>query len=160
MKCPNCTALEAALAEKDKNTVSCVDYKHLTCTLCTQQKEQIAALTAENKELFEQGIAIMHDQGAENILLKEANMKQEEEIGLLREEKSDKVASAIAHRACCGTEHNPAEGKLHGYCVVCGVPWPCKTAERFLSKDALKSGENSMLNFPLKEADHEKAENL
>ena len=36
-----------------------------------RQKQQIAVLTTENKELLEQGIAIMHDQGAENILLKE-----------------------------------------------------------------------------------------
>ena len=48
------------------------------------------------------------------------------------------VDAAIAHRcnlvhACCGTEHDPANGKLHGYCVVCGVPWPCDTAKSFLS---------------------------
>lgn len=42
------------------------------------------------------------------------------------------VAAAMAHRACCGTEHDPANGKLHGYCVVCGVPWPCDTAKYFL----------------------------
>ena len=38
----------------------------------------------------------------------------------------ERTAQCIAHRACCGSEHNPAEGKLHGYCVVCGVPWPCE----------------------------------
>lgn len=43
------------------------------------------------------------------------------------------VASAIAHRACCGSEHDPSNGKLHGCCVVCGVPFPCKTAKMFLS---------------------------
>lgn len=45
----------------------------------------------------------------------------------------NKIAAAVAHRACCGTEHDPAQGKLHGYCVVCGVPWPCETAAQFLS---------------------------
>ena len=40
----------AALAEKDENTVSCVDYKQLTCSLCTQQKKEIAALEAVVKE--------------------------------------------------------------------------------------------------------------
>lgn len=45
----------------------------------------------------------------------------------------NKIASAIAHRACCGTENNPSIGKLHGYCVVCGVPWPCDTAKAFLA---------------------------
>lgn len=43
-------------------------------------------------------------------------------------EQSERIAQIAAHRACCGTEHNPAEGKLHGFCVVCGVPWPCDYA--------------------------------
>lgn len=42
------------------------------------------------------------------------------------------LAAATAHRACCSEEHNPALGKIHGYCVVCGVPWPCKTAAQFM----------------------------
>lgn len=46
------------------------------------------------------------------------------------------LAAALAHRACCGTEHDPANGKLHGCCVVCGVPWPCETAQYFLRKPA------------------------
>lgn len=45
---------------------------------------------------------------------------------------SQSLASALAHRACCGTEHDPENGKLHGFCVVCGVPWPCETAASFL----------------------------
>ena len=45
----------------------------------------------------------------------------------------NKTAAAIAHRACCGTEHDAKHGKLHGYCVVCGVPWPCETAQMFLA---------------------------
>jgi hypothetical protein len=40
----------------------------------------------------------------------------------------ERVAQLIAHRACCGTEHDPPNGKLHGYCVVCGVEWPCEYA--------------------------------
>ena len=40
----------------------------------------------------------------------------------------ERIAQLIAHRVCCGTEHDPANGKLHGYCVVCGVPWPCEYA--------------------------------
>jgi hypothetical protein len=40
----------------------------------------------------------------------------------------ERTAQLIAHRGCCGTEHDPANGKLHGYCVVCGVPWPCEYA--------------------------------
>jgi len=40
----------------------------------------------------------------------------------------ERVAQITAHRACCGTEHDPANGKLHGLCVVCGVPWPCSYA--------------------------------
>lgn len=40
----------------------------------------------------------------------------------------ERVAQLIAHRVCCGVEHDTANGKLHGYCVVCGVPWPCEYA--------------------------------
>jgi hypothetical protein len=43
------------------------------------------------------------------------------------------IASATAHRACCGCEHDPENGKLHGYCIVCGVPWPCETAQMFIN---------------------------
>ena len=42
------------------------------------------------------------------------------------------LAAALAHRVCCSSEHDPEKGKLHGYCVVCGVPWPCETAQQFL----------------------------
>ena len=40
----------------------------------------------------------------------------------------ERAAQIAAHRACIGAEHDPANGKLHGYCVVCGVPWPCEYA--------------------------------
>ncbi len=40
----------------------------------------------------------------------------------------ERVAQILAHRACCGVEHDPSNGKLHGFCVVCGVPWPCAYA--------------------------------
>ena len=42
--------------------------------------------------------------------------------------EASRVAVLTAHRACCGVEHDPANGKLHGCCVVCGVPWPCDYA--------------------------------
>jgi hypothetical protein len=45
-----------------------------------------------------------------------------------REILIERTAQLTAHRACCGSEHNPQEGKIHGYCVVCGVPWPCSYA--------------------------------
>jgi len=48
------------------------------------------------------------------------------------EKLSADLAAATAHRACCGSEHDTANRKLHGYCVVCGVPWPCDTAKHFL----------------------------
>jgi hypothetical protein len=41
---------------------------------------------------------------------------------------NERVAQLIAHRVCFGEEHDPANGKIHGYCVVCGVPWPCEYA--------------------------------
>ena len=41
---------------------------------------------------------------------------------------SERVAVLTAHRACHSAEHDPLQGKLHGFCVVCGVPWPCEYA--------------------------------
>jgi hypothetical protein len=40
----------------------------------------------------------------------------------------ERLAQMIAHRACCGSEHDPQNGKLDGCCVVCGTPWPCDYA--------------------------------
>lgn len=40
----------------------------------------------------------------------------------------ERVAQLTAHRACHSAEHDPANGKIHGYCMVCGVPWPCQYA--------------------------------
>lgn len=45
---------------------------------------------------------------------------------------SSDLAAALAHRACHAAEHDPLNGKIHGYCMVCGVPWPCDTAKYFL----------------------------
>lgn len=36
------------------------------------------------------------------------------------------IARIQAHRAVHSAEHDPANGKLHGYCIVCGVPFPCQ----------------------------------
>lgn len=44
--------------------------------------------------------------------------------------QAERVAQLTAHRVCCGTDHDPLNGKLHGYCIVCGVPWPCEYAGR------------------------------
>lgn len=55
-------------------------------------------------------------------------------MSLADQQLNSDIAAAIAHRACCGTEHDPVNGKLHGLCVVCGVPWPCETAQYFLRK--------------------------
>lgn len=63
-----------------------------------------------------------------------AALSRERAAGELREVVL--LASAAAHRACCGVEHDPLNGKLHGYCVVCGVPWPCETASRFIAASA------------------------
>jgi len=52
-------------------------------------------------------------------------MKNENEIDIL-------TAACIAHRAICGNECTPENHKLHGYCQVCGVPWPCETAKKFM----------------------------
>lgn len=44
----------------------------------------------------------------------------------------DRLVAALAHRVCHAAEHDPANGKLHGCCVVDGEPWPCDTARAFL----------------------------
>lgn len=38
----------------------------------------------------------------------------------------ERIAQIQAHRAVHSTEHDPANGKCHGYCIVCGVPFPCE----------------------------------
>lgn len=42
------------------------------------------------------------------------------------------LAAALAHRPCHSHEHDPFNGRVHGYCMVCGIPWPCETAKYFL----------------------------
>ena len=37
-------------------------------------------------------------------------------------------AVVAAHRSCNSEEHDPSQGRVHGYCMVCGVPWPCAYA--------------------------------
>jgi len=39
---------------------------------------------------------------------------------------NERIAQMTAHRACHSAEHDPANGRLHGYCIVCGIPWPCE----------------------------------
>jgi hypothetical protein len=56
------------------------------------------------------------------------------------EEVAIHIAACTAHLVCCGTEHDPANGKLHGFCVVCGVPWPCETAMKYLTGDTHDRG--------------------
>ncbi len=46
----------------------------------------------------------------------------------MNQELIERTAQLLAHRACIGLEHDPQNGKLHGYCVVCGVEWPCEYA--------------------------------
>lgn len=52
---------------------------------------------------------------------------------LQNDKLEDKIAAATAHRACLGVEHAPENGRVHGDCIVCGVPWPCETASKYLS---------------------------
>jgi hypothetical protein len=40
----------------------------------------------------------------------------------------ERVAVLMAHRATHAAEHDPINGKIHGYCIVCGIPWPCNYA--------------------------------
>lgn len=41
-----------------------------------------------------------------------------------------RLTQLVGHRACLGVEHDPENGKIHGLCVICGVPFPCDLISR------------------------------
>lgn len=55
---------------------------------------------------------------------------------------TEQLALVLAHRGCCNEEHDPAAGKIAGFCVVCGVPWPCQVAIRLHEVPALQPAEH------------------
>ena len=62
-----------------------------------------------------------------------------------------KLAACLAHRSCLNEEQDPQNGKLAGFCVVCGVLWPCETAEAFIFKlpvDTARLSRNSEDEIP------------
>lgn len=64
-------------------------------------------------------------------ILAEATREAEHSGHVEPEAENSDLAAAIAHRA--GWNGEVREGmELGGYCVVCGVPWPCDTAKTFL----------------------------
>lgn len=98
-----------------------VRYEDLTCANATiaelreelQQAHNLNNLTTEN---------------CDNAVIARDRLTSElESVKRERDEARFKCDVAIlqAHRACCSEEHDPANGKIHGFCVVCGVPWPC-----------------------------------
>lgn len=52
------------------------------------------------------------------------------------QEFTERVAQLTAHRACFNEEHDPEHGRISGFCVVCGLPWPCPTALPKASSEA------------------------
>lgn len=42
------------------------------------------------------------------------------------EAENVRLREQLRHRACGSEEHDPANGKIHGYCIVCLTPWPCE----------------------------------
>lgn len=88
------------------------------------------------KNAFVEGFCLgdSFSQGDEGRATLRAEVKAlEEQVKLAREANAaalqERVAQLLAHRACHGAEHDPLNGKIHGYCVVCGVPWPCEAAK-------------------------------
>lgn len=74
--------------------------KHYEALALIDQKDaEIVALNAENKQLFEQGISIMHDQGAENIFLKEENVRLDSEWKKTHDWNNQLVAEHYALKA-------------------------------------------------------------
>jgi hypothetical protein len=70
---------------------------------------------------------LMHRKDVKRVLM--ALAESQRRVAALEGAQGERVAQLVAHRACLGTEHDPASGKIHGYCVVCGVPWPCDIAK-------------------------------
>jgi len=110
----------AALAEKDENTVSCVDYKQLTCSLCTQQKKEIAALEAVVKERNLEWESIR----GQNIRHATVNDELKERIAALTAER-DRLREALEEiapflcRAICPTTWKTGEARPHDeLCVL------------------------------------------
>ena len=60
------------------------------------------------------------------------------------EAENARLREQVGHRACLGTEHDPANGKIHGCCVICGEPWPC---------DYVDKSENARLREALNKLD-------
>jgi hypothetical protein len=102
-----------------------------------QLADELAAAKAENERLckINDSDSMTFERGMARIV---AERDHERERAERCEQSSADLASATAHRACCGTEHDPINGRLHGYCVVCGVPWPCETASYFLRRAAVE----------------------
>lgn len=121
---------------------------------CRALELKLVAKDAEIKRLEQYGIdthreyetmaAERNSYYAETENLRESLAAKERECEKLRAKLRDSanLAAALAHRACCGTEHDPANGKLHGYCVVCGVEWPCATALFFMPDRAALADTN------------------
>lgn len=72
--------------------------------------------------------------------------------------QTEMIAAAVAHRACCGSEHDPSKGKLHGLCIVCGVSWPCDTAKQFLFKKGGKMATKEFILSVLGELDSKRSD--
>lgn len=109
-------AKKYGFGEHDGNMPPTPDRSDITCPFCGDGDFDLEGL----KHHFRNGYCVVYEATAELPTVFN-HPAQENRIG-------ERAAVLIAHRACCGTEHNPLEGKLHGYCVVCGVPWPCEYA--------------------------------
>lgn len=113
------------------------------------------------KELAKQLVKHLRTMGAANLVIpishyevsispegtQEATKRLTVEVAELRKDSADrlltKIAACTAHRACRGCEDDQANGKLHGYCIVCGVPWPCEVAQSFIDVAMTKKGDQS-----------------
>jgi len=48
----------------------------------------------------------------------------------------ERVAQLQAHRACGNEEHDPQNGKISGFCVVCLTTWPCEIHRQLPTEDS------------------------
>ena len=147
-RCHYCKKVPCECAEEREDSVSerpwnfvrlkniANDSNHPESAPCKEAMRCIAELEAELAELksHEDGPCIYCDPLRRQLAAKD--------------EESKRIAVLRAHREVNSQEHDPVNGKCHGDCIVCAVPWPCDFATSECEK-ALQE-ENERLREALK----------
>ena len=93
------------------------------------ERNEIATLKSERGQLIDDKSNLLREV---NRLGAEIADERKMRVGLTKAVDAgimERASQLIAHRGCTGMEHDPQNGKIHGYCIVCGVEWPCDIAK-------------------------------